>query len=53
MAVKGMSKKEKVNNKVAGINHVDEKYTNSQAIKEKMKDVNNEADSPEFNNIRG
>ncbi len=47
-----MSKKEKVNNKVKGLNTVDNRYTNSQALKEKTKDINNESDSPEFNNTK-
>lgn len=47
-----MNKKEKVTNKVAGLNVVNNKYTNAQALKEKTKDINNESDSPEFNNTK-
>ncbi len=47
-----MNKKEKVTNKVAGLNEVDCKYTNAGSLKEKNKDIIHEADSPEFNNIR-
>ncbi len=47
-----MNKKEKVTNKVPGLNEVNPKYTNAVTIKEKNKDIVHEADSPEFNNIR-
>ncbi len=47
-----MNKKEKVTNKVPGLNKVDCRYTNSQALKEKNKAITKESDSPEFNNVK-
>ncbi len=47
-----MNKKEKVNNKMPGLNKVDCRYLNSQALKEKNKEITKESDSPEFNNIK-
>ncbi len=52
MSIKDMSKKDKVNNKIKGLSTVDLRYTNAQALKEKTKDINNESDSPEFNNTK-